>query len=75
MEGPIQTRTTLYWRREPGAPNDDLGVAWVVERDGTNRPINDGDPISSAEARRLAQVGGHTLDAEPLAGAAARTRF
>jgi hypothetical protein len=55
-------------------------VAWVVERNGTKRHINDGDPISRAEARRLAQVGGHMLDAEPLdadplAGSAVRTRF
>jgi hypothetical protein len=45
----------------------------VVEPDGTNRRINGGDPITSDEAERLAQVGGHMLDAEPLAGAAGRT--
>jgi hypothetical protein len=39
----------------------------VIERDGTNRPINGGDPITRAEAKRLAQVGEHMLEAEPLA--------
>jgi hypothetical protein len=63
---PVRTRSVLCWRREPGAPSDDLGVAWVIESDGAIRPINDGDPISSAEAKRLARVGEHMLDAEPL---------
>jgi hypothetical protein len=36
----------------------------VIERDGTKRHINDGDPISSAEAKRLARVGDHMLDVE-----------
>lgn len=79
-EALMRTRSVLCWSPEPGAPSDDLGVAWVVERNGTKRHINDGDPISRAEARRLAQVGGHMLDAEPLdaeplAGSAVRTRF
>jgi hypothetical protein len=69
-EGPTKTRSTLYWRREPGAPSEDLGEAWVIERDGTKRPINGGDPISRAEAKRLARVGDHVLDAEPVASSA-----
>jgi hypothetical protein len=67
MEGPTRTRSTLCWRREPGAPGEDLGEAWVIEQDGTNRPINGGDPITRTEAKRLAQVGEHMLDAELLA--------
>lgn len=64
METLTRTRGILYWRREPGAPHEDLGTAWVVEADGTERPINGGDPISRAEAKRLAWVGEHRLDAE-----------
>ena len=41
-----------------------MGTAWVIEPDGTERAINGGDPISRAEAKRLAVAGGHTLDAE-----------
>jgi hypothetical protein len=67
VETRIQTRSVLCWRREPGSPGEDLGEAWVIERDGTNRPINGGDPITRAEAKRLAQVGEHMLEAEPLA--------
>jgi len=60
----IRTQGILYWRHEEGAPREDLGVAWVIEPDGTERPINGGDPISRAEAERLAQVGEHILDAK-----------
>jgi hypothetical protein len=42
-----------------------MGAAWVIQPDGTERPSNGGDPISRAEAERLAQAGGHILDAEP----------
>ena len=42
----------------------DVGVAWVVEADGTDRYINDGEPITRAEAVRLAAAGEYTLDAE-----------
>lgn len=48
--------------REP-SPNDQ-GVAWVIEADGTERYINNGDVITRAEAARLASVGNYTLDAE-----------
>jgi hypothetical protein len=66
MDSFIGTQTVLYWRREAGTPDGDgLGVAWVVEADGTERPINGGDPISRTEAERLARVGSHILDAEP----------
>jgi hypothetical protein len=65
MDASTRTRGILYWRREPGATDDDMGTAWVIETDGTERPINGGDPISRVEAERLAQVGEHKLDAEP----------
>jgi hypothetical protein len=41
-----------------------FGRAWVIEADGTERLINDGDPISHAEAERLAEAGEYTLDTE-----------
>jgi hypothetical protein len=61
----------MYWRRKRGpfdvkrepSPSD-LGVAWVVEADGSERYINNGEPISRAEAVRLATAGEYTLDAE-----------
>jgi hypothetical protein len=34
----------------------------LAGRVGMERPINDGDPISRAEAERLAEVGEYTLD-------------
>jgi len=59
------TRGIFYWKRETGTPGSEgFGHAWVIERDGTERPINDGDPITRTEAERLAKVGGYTLDAE-----------
>jgi hypothetical protein len=39
-------------------------LAWVVEADGTERYINNGEPITRAEAVRLAAAGEYTLDAE-----------
>jgi hypothetical protein len=42
----------------------DRGVAWVIETDGTERYINNGDVITRAEAVRLAAAGEYTLDAE-----------
>jgi hypothetical protein len=60
-----RTESILYWRREEGAPSEDIRVAWVIEPGGTERSINGGDPISRAEAERLAGVGNHILDAEP----------
>ena len=65
MEPSTRTQGILYWSSEPGAPDEDMGTAWVIETDGTERPINGGDPISRAEAERLAWVGEHMLDAEP----------
>ena len=66
MDSFLRTQTILYWRREEGTPGEDgIGVAWVVEADGTERPINGGDPVSRDEAERLAGVGNHILDAEP----------
>jgi hypothetical protein len=61
----------MYWRRKRGpldakkepSPSD-LGVAWVVEADGTERYINNGEPIRRAEAVRLAAAGEYTLNAE-----------
>ena len=66
MEGQPFTRSAgiLQWRREPGAPGDDRGTAVVIEPNGAERLLNGGDPISRAEAERLAQEGGHILDAE-----------
>jgi hypothetical protein len=48
--------------RDP-KPND-RGVAWVIEVDGTERYINNGDVITRAEAVRLAAAAEYTLDAE-----------
>ena len=60
------TRGILYWKREGGLPGaGGVGRAWVIEADGTERDINDGDPISRTEAERLAEAGEYTLDAEP----------
>jgi hypothetical protein len=61
----------MYWRQKRGlfdfkkepSPSD-VGVAWVAEADGSERYINNGDPISRAEAVRLAAAGEYTLDAE-----------
>ncbi|MFL5914813.1 MAG: hypothetical protein ACJ752_04135 [Gaiellaceae bacterium] len=59
------TRGILYWKREAITPSGEwLGRAWVIEKDGTERPINGGDPITRAEAERLAEAGEYTLDAE-----------
>lgn len=59
-------RGILYWTRLQPAEGDqtDLGLAWVIEADGSERAINGGDPISRAEAARLAEVGEYHLDAE-----------
>lgn len=50
-------------QRDP-SPND-RGVAWVIEADGSERYINNGDVITRGEAVRLASAGEYTLDAEP----------
>jgi hypothetical protein len=61
----VEQRGILYWAREEGQPEGEgRGRAWVIEADGSERPINDGEPISRTEAERLAAVGGYTLDAE-----------
>jgi hypothetical protein len=61
----MAARGILCWKREAVTPGGELfGRAWVIEADGTERPINDGDPISRAEALRLAEAGDYTLDAE-----------
>ena len=58
-------RGILYWKRVSATPGGELfGRAWVIEEDGTMRAINGGDPISRAEALRLAEAGEYTLDAE-----------
>jgi hypothetical protein len=66
MMSAISVRGIFYWKRETGEPGggEGMGRAWVIESDGTERPINDGDPISRSEAERLARVGEYTLDAE-----------
>lgn len=56
------SRGIIYWTRS--GVSDDLGRAVVIEADGTEREINNGDPISRDEAGRLAEVGGYELDAE-----------
>lgn len=65
------SRGILYWRREDGPTGTegfptprDVGTAWVIEVDGTERVINGGDPITRAEATRLASAGDYVLDAE-----------
>jgi hypothetical protein len=61
----VGQRGILYWKREEGQPGSEgRGRAWVIEADGSERLINDGDPISRTEAERLAQVGEYILDAE-----------
>jgi hypothetical protein len=61
----MATRGVLHWKREAVTPGGELfGRAWVIEEDGTMRPINGGDPISRAEALRLAETGEYTFDAE-----------
>ena len=61
----IGVRGILYRKREAGEPGGEgAGRAWVIEADGTERPINGGDPINRAEAERLARVGEYTFDAE-----------
>jgi hypothetical protein len=62
----VGKRGILYWKREDEQLDDQArGRAWVIETDGTERPLNNGDPISRAEAERLARVGEYALDAEP----------
>jgi hypothetical protein len=64
-------RGILYWTRQDGPrgaegfpTSRDIGHAWVIEADGTERIINHGDPITRAEAERLAAVGEYIFDAE-----------
>lgn len=65
MIGSTVSRGILYWQREAGAPGGEgFGWAWVIEADGTERPLNGGVPISRPEAEQLARVGGYMLDAE-----------
>ena len=65
----METRGILYWLWRGGPPSAPLGPAWVIEADGTGRPINGNDPISRAEAERLAIAGNYTLDAEDVEAA------
>jgi hypothetical protein len=66
MIASVTDRGILYWKREDGPPGPQgRGPARVIEADGTERPINGGDPITRAEAVRLAAAGEYTLDAEP----------
>lgn len=66
MTDSVATRGILYWKRESMTSGGELlGRAWVIEADGTERPINGGDPISRAEALRLAEAGEYTFDGEP----------
>ena len=59
------TRGIFYWERVTGTPGGDgVGHAWVIEENGTERPINAGDPITRTEAERLAEAGEYTFDAE-----------
>ena len=59
------TRGILYWKRETVTPSGEaVGQAWVIEADGSERPINGGDPITRTEAERLAEKGDYLLDAE-----------
>jgi hypothetical protein len=67
----VGDRGTLYWKRESsvGATEEEalneVGPAWVIEADGTERKIGDGEWITRLEAERLAGVGEYTLQAEP----------
>jgi hypothetical protein len=65
----LSQRGILYWKREAATGTEDpapdgLGHAWVIETDGTERPINDGDPITRGEAARLAAGGDYVFDPE-----------
>jgi hypothetical protein len=66
MISSVDERGTLYWKWENGRPKkdtpNDVGRAWVIEADGTDRDINGGAWITRAEAERLAGVGDYTLD-------------
>jgi hypothetical protein len=59
----MEARGILYWTRD--GQRGDAGRACVIEADGSERDINDGDPISRAEAERLAETGDYIFDAEP----------
>lgn len=57
-------RGILYWARRDERSDDRARPAWVIEVDGTERPINGGDPITRAEAERLARAGDYLFDPE-----------
>jgi hypothetical protein len=64
----VPERTTLYWKYEDGPPDaedddpNDLGPAWIIEPDGSERHVRDGEWITRAEALRLAEEEGYALD-------------
>jgi len=64
----VPDRTTLYWKYEDGPPEaesddpNDVGPAWIIEPDGTERDVQNGEWITRAEAVRLAQQQGLQLD-------------
>jgi hypothetical protein len=70
MISSVGDRGTLYWRRESGVGAteeealNEVGPAWVIEADGTERKISDGGWITRLEAERLAAAGEYTLDAD-----------
>jgi hypothetical protein len=64
----VPERTTLYWKHEDGPPEaegdnpNDVGPAWIIEPDGSERDVRDGEWITRAEAVSLAEEQGFELD-------------
>jgi hypothetical protein len=64
----VPERTTLYWKYEDGPPEaggddpKDVGPAWIIEPDGTERDVRGGEWITRAEALGLAEEQGYELD-------------
>ena len=64
----VPDKATLYWKYEDGPPDaeeddpNDVRPAWIIEPDGNERDVNEGEWITRAEAKRLASDGGYELD-------------
>jgi hypothetical protein len=68
MMRPVPERTTLHWKYEDGPPDaegedpNDVGPAWIIEPDGSERDVRGGQWVTRAEAIRLAAEQGIDLD-------------
>jgi hypothetical protein len=64
----VPEQATLYWKYEDGPPDatddtaDDVGPAWIIEPDGSERDLQGGEWITRAEAKRIASENGYELD-------------